>query len=70
MITASPQTASRNSGDCTFEENMCLWQNALPVSKSDDFDWLRQFSFGGNEPKYDHTKRTTEGEIVLMFFKL
>ncbi|CAG2108770.1 unnamed protein product [Medioppia subpectinata] len=60
----SPQTASRGSGDCTFEENMCLWHNPLPHSRVDDFDWLRQYSFGGTGPKYDHTKKTPEGYFI------
>ncbi len=61
MHLVSPQTASRNSGDCTFEENMCNWHNPLPNARVDDFDWLRQYSFGGTGPTYDHTKKTAEG---------
>src|SRR6266487_2155070 len=60
----SPQTASRNSGDCTFEENMCSWINLLPQSKVDDFDWLRQYSFGGVGPITDHTKKTPDGYFI------
>ena len=63
IIEVSPQTASRNSGDCTFEENMCNWNNPLPSARVDDFDWLRQYSFGGTGPKFDHTKKTPEGNL-------
>ena len=44
---------------------MCLWHNPLPHSRVDDFDWLRQYSFGGTGPKYDHTKKTPEGGLLL-----
>lgn len=25
-----PQTAAKDSGDCSFEENMCSWNNPVP----------------------------------------
>ena len=25
-----PQTAAKDSGDCSFEENMCNWNNPAP----------------------------------------
>lgn len=25
-----PQTAAKDSGDCSFEENMCSWNNPAP----------------------------------------
>ncbi|KAJ6225385.1 hypothetical protein RDWZM_003930 [Blomia tropicalis] len=59
-----PQTASKGSGDCTFDENMCSWSNPNSYSKVDDFDWLRQFSLGNFEPKTDHTKRSSEGYFI------
>lgn len=59
-----PQTASKGNGDCTFDENMCLWTNPGQFNKVDDFDWLRQFSLGNTEPKYDHTKRSTDGYFI------
>ncbi|RWS28649.1 MAM and LDL-receptor class A domain-containing protein 1-like protein, partial [Leptotrombidium deliense] len=62
----SPQTASQKSGDCTFEENMCHWTNPLPHSNVDDFDWIRQFSFGNFGPKYDHTKGNANGYFLSL----
>lgn len=59
-----PQTASKGSGDCTFDENMCSWINPNQYAKVDDFDWLRQFSLGHSEPRADHTKRTAEGYFI------
>lgn len=59
-----PQTASKGNGDCTFDENMCLWSNPSQYNKVDDFDWLRQFSLGQTEPRYDHTKRSTDGYFI------
>ncbi|KAF7496233.1 MAM and LDL-receptor class A domain-containing protein 1 [Sarcoptes scabiei] len=49
---------------CTFDENMCFWTNPGPFHRLDDFDWLRQFSLGTIEPRYDHTKRSTEGYFI------
>ncbi|XP_015794188.1 MAM and LDL-receptor class A domain-containing protein 1-like, partial [Tetranychus urticae] len=62
----SPQTAARKSGDCTFEENMCYWTNPLPHSGVDDFDWIRQFSFGNYGPKHDHTKKNANGYFLSL----
>lgn len=59
--TVSPQTASRKSGDCTFEENMCFWTNPLVDARLDDFDWIRQFSYGNFGPKRDNTKKSALG---------
>lgn len=59
-----PQTASKGNGDCTFDENMCSWTNPNQYSKVDDFDWLRQFSLGNFEPRYDHTLRSSEGYFI------
>ncbi|RWS04929.1 MAM domain-containing protein 4-like protein, partial [Dinothrombium tinctorium] len=62
----SPQTASQKSGDCTFEENMCFWTNPLPHANVDDFDWIRQFSFGNYGPRRDHTKRSANGYFLSL----
>lgn len=64
LLAVLPQTASKGNGDCTFDENMCSWTNPNAYSKLDDFDWLRQFSLGNFEPKYDHTKRSSEGSTT------
>ncbi|XP_015904973.1 MAM and LDL-receptor class A domain-containing protein 1 [Parasteatoda tepidariorum] len=59
--TITPQTAAKNSGDCTFEEDACGWTNALPIDALDDFDWARQYSYSVSGPSTDHTKGTKEG---------
>ena len=62
----SPQTASRKSGDCTFEENMCFWTNPARETNLDDFDWVRQFSYGNFGPKRDHTKKSELGYFMSL----
>lgn len=46
---------------------MCSWTNPNQYSKVDDFDWLRQFSLGNFEPRYDHTLRSSEGSVFHLF---
>lgn len=62
----SPQTASRKSGDCTFEESMCAWTNANQALGLDHFDWSRQFSYGAYGPKTDHTRVNTNGYFMSL----
>lgn len=62
----SPQTASRKSGDCTFEESMCSWTNANQALGLDDFDWSRQFSYGIYGPKTDHTRVSSNGYFMSL----
>lgn len=62
----SPQTASRKSGDCTFEESMCAWTNANQRLELDHFDWSRQFSYGVYGPKHDHTRISTNGYFMSL----
>ena len=59
-----PQTASRKSGDCTFEESMCAWTNANNALGFDHFDWSRQFSHGTYGPKTDHTRVSANGYFM------
>ncbi|UYV80434.1 hypothetical protein LAZ67_19000180 [Cordylochernes scorpioides] len=61
-----PQAASFNSGDCTFEENTCGWNNVYPVDGVDDFDWTRQYSYTVNDPAGDHTKADSEGYYMSL----
>ncbi|KAI1289740.1 MAM and LDL-receptor class A domain-containing protein 1 [Halotydeus destructor] len=62
----SPQTASRDSGDCTFEENMCYWTSPLTDAHLDDFDWIRQFSYGNFLPKRDNSRKTSYGYFMSL----
>lgn len=45
---------------------MCYWTNPLPHSGVDDFDWIRQFSFGNYGPKHDHTKKNANGYFLSL----
>lgn len=51
---------------CTFEQNLCNWQNDYV---NDDFDWIRDGAgtgSGGTGPQVDHTfnsKRGKSGEF-------
>ncbi|KAI1289896.1 MAM and LDL-receptor class A domain-containing protein 2 [Halotydeus destructor] len=38
---SSPESATLKEGDCTFEDNICSWQNVHNVKGMDDFDWVR-----------------------------
>lgn len=40
-----PQTASKDNGDCSFEENMCHWSNPAPQVSSYMFNnfFLKEF---------------------------
>ena len=44
-FSAFPEHAVVKTGDCTFEENMCIWNNAQPNLYWDEFDWVR-FPYG------------------------
>lgn len=45
---------------------MCHWSNPLSHVALDDFDWIRQFSYGNYGPKYDHTKRNPNGYFLSL----
>lgn len=45
---------------------MCFWNNPLPDSHLDDFDWIRQFSYGNFGPRRDHTKKTELGYFMSL----
>jgi hypothetical protein len=66
LSPVSPQTASRKSGDCTFEESECAWTNPRAAFALDQFDWIRQFGHGSYGPKADHTLATTVGHYMSL----
>ena len=45
---------------------MCDWTNPLPHSEVDDFDWIRQFSYGNYGPKTDHTRKNRNGYFLSL----
>ncbi|XP_055957693.1 MAM and LDL-receptor class A domain-containing protein 2 [Patella vulgata] len=54
------------SGDCTFESNLCSWSN----SQADDFDWVQgkgSTGSSGTGPATDHTTGTGKG--IYMFIE-
>lgn len=63
----SPPVASKNYGDCTFEESVCYWRNSGPEAHLDDLDWVRS----GNEhtihgPNFDHTLKKRSGSYLKL----
>lgn len=58
----SPPVASKNYGDCTFEQSMCYWRNPDADIHLDDLDWIRsseEQSIHG--PNFDHTLKKRSG---------
>lgn len=45
---------------------MCFWTNPPPESNLDDFDWIRQFSYGNFGPKRDHSKKSELGYFMSL----
>ena len=45
---------------------MCFWTNPGPESNLDDFDWIRQFSYGNFGPKRDHSKKNELGYFMSL----
>lgn len=45
---------------------MCFWTNPVTEARLDDFDWIRQFSYGNFGPRTDHTKRTSLGYFMSL----
>lgn len=45
---------------------MCFWTNPLVDSHLDDFDWIRQFSYGNFGPKRDNTRKTSLGYFMSL----
>lgn len=45
---------------------MCFWTNPLKESHLDDFDWIRQFSYGNFGPRRDNTKKTELGYFMSL----
>lgn len=45
---------------------MCHWSNPAAHTNLDDFDWIRQFSYGNFGPKHDHTKRNANGYFLSL----
>ncbi|XP_054710220.1 LOW QUALITY PROTEIN: MAM and LDL-receptor class A domain-containing protein 1-like [Uloborus diversus] len=59
-----PQTAAKDVGDCSFEDNMCSWNNPSPQDNLDDIDWARQYSYDPSGPPSDHTRGDSKGYFM------
>lgn len=63
----SPPVASKNYGDCTFEQSMCYWRNPDSEIHLDDLDWIRsadEQSIHG--PNFDHTLKKRSGSYLKL----
>jgi hypothetical protein len=63
----SPPVASKNYGDCTFEQGMCYWRNPDADIHLDDLDWIRtadEQSIHG--PNFDHTLKKRSGSYLKL----
>lgn len=63
----SPPIASKNYGDCTFEQSMCYWRNPEADMHLDDLDWIRsadEQSIHG--PNFDHTLKKRSGSYLKL----
>lgn len=63
----SPPIASKNYGDCTFEQSMCYWRNPDTDMHLDDLDWVRsadEQSIHG--PNFDHTLKKRSGSYLKL----
>lgn len=63
----SPPVASKNYGDCTFEQSMCYWRNPDADIHLDDLDWVRsadEQSIHG--PNFDHTLKKRSGSYLKL----
>lgn len=63
----SPPVASKNYGDCTFEQSMCYWRNPDADIHLDDLDWIRtsdEQSIHG--PNFDHTLKKRSGSYLKL----
>lgn len=63
----SPPVASKNYGDCTFEQSMCYWRNPDADIHLDDLDWIRsadEQSIHG--PNFDHTLKRKSGSYLKL----
>lgn len=63
----SPPIASKNYGDCTFEQSMCYWRNPDADMHLDDLDWVRsadEQSIHG--PNFDHTLKKRSGSYLKL----
>lgn len=63
----SPPVASKNYGDCTFEQSMCYWRNPDADIHLDDLNWIRsadEQSIHG--PNFDHTLKKRSGSYLKL----
>lgn len=63
----SPPVASKNYGDCTFEQSMCYWRNPDVDIHLDDLNWIRsadEQSIHG--PNFDHTLKKRSGSYLKL----
>jgi len=63
----SPPVASKNYGDCTFEQSMCYWRNPDADIHLDDLDWIRQSDETSiHGPNFDHTLKKRSGSYLKL----
>lgn len=63
----SPPIASKNYGDCTFEQSLCYWRNPDSNIHLDDLDWIRtaeEQTIHG--PNHDHTTKKRSGSYLKL----
>lgn len=63
----SPPIASKNYGDCTFEQSMCYWRNPDSNMHIDDLDWIwtaEEQTIHG--PNFDHTIKKKSGHYLKL----
>ena len=72
-LSASPQIASSNAGDCAFEDDFCGWVNPERREGVDELNWERvevrsavdELSPAGL-PLTDHTTGTKDGYYLML----
>lgn len=63
----SPPVASKNYGDCTFEQSMCYWRNPDADIHLDDLDWIRSVDEQSiHGPNFDHTTKRRYGSFLKL----
>jgi hypothetical protein len=52
-------------GDCTFDIDLCGWNNA---KNNTDFDWIvgQGIHSFGTGPQFDHTTNTAQGKYLMI----
>ena len=66
FCSASPQVASSNSGDCSFEDDTCGWITPEDRDALDDLNWERMEASKSEFRLPDHTTGTKEGYYMAL----